>query len=43
MSRVLFVTATLLLGCAPTRVDADAPGMPPEGERLVVTYYYLNF
>jgi hypothetical protein len=44
MKPALFVTATLLMvGCAPTRSDADAPGMPPSGEAVVVTYYYLNF
>ncbi|MDX2013063.1 MAG: hypothetical protein SFW67_22910 [Myxococcaceae bacterium] len=42
MHRPLLASLSLLAAaCAPTSVDA--PGMPAEGEPLVVTYYYLNF
>jgi hypothetical protein len=41
--RRLMVGAASLLTLACTVTQGRAPGMPSDGEGLVVTYYYLNF
>jgi len=38
----LLLIAAVQLGCAKTTAQGRAPG-EPEGDALVVTYYYLNF
>jgi hypothetical protein len=43
MTRFFTAAALALVACAPTRVDTAAPGMPSDGQDVVVTYYYLNF
>ncbi|MER2562845.1 MAG: hypothetical protein ABTQ32_19110 [Myxococcaceae bacterium] len=40
MIRLTLIVTLALVGCAKTR--GAMPG-EPEGEQLVVTYYYLNF